>query len=203
PIGSFGPGRSVPSGRTYALIRVSGTWPWRWRSDRHGRGCFGVSSLFLCPPTIKRRIPPGDKWIYGSLREIEAGGEAGSQGVYQERLSACYTSVQTRDSFAAALVPRSLATTGDSFIRCRVSEQMKGPQQTITERRQVTESALVRQLIEAMVQMATTAGVSDEVASKRVIRDGRTSQLRKGAAAGFTGAPQRLPKRAGRAPMFP
>ena len=40
----------------------------------------------------------------------------------------------------------------DSFLRCRVSDQVKKLLQTIAEQRQTTESALVRQVIEVMVQ---------------------------------------------------
>ena len=78
-----------------------------------------------------------------------------------------------QDSLAAALVPRSLAMARESLIRCRVSDQMKGLLQTIAAQRQITESALVRQLIEAMVQMATDAKVASAAGSKRVVRDAR------------------------------
>jgi hypothetical protein len=78
-----------------------------------------------------------------------------------------------QDSLAAALVPRSPATAGESLIRCRVSDQVKGLLQAISAQRQITESALVRQLIEAMVQMATDAKIADVAASKRVVREAR------------------------------
>jgi predicted DNA-binding protein len=78
-----------------------------------------------------------------------------------------------QDSLAAALVPRSLAMARDSLIRCRVSDEVKGLLQTIAAQRQITESALVRQLIETMVQMATDAKIADGAASKKVVRDTR------------------------------
>ncbi len=61
----------------------------------------------------------------------------------------------------------------ESLVRCRVSDEVKGLLQTIAAQRQITESALVRQLIEAMVQMATDAKVADAAASNRVVRDAR------------------------------
>jgi predicted DNA-binding protein len=61
----------------------------------------------------------------------------------------------------------------ESLIRCRVSDEVKGLLQTIAAQRQITESALVRQLIEAMVQMATDARIADGADSKRVVRDAR------------------------------
>ena len=78
-----------------------------------------------------------------------------------------------QDSLAAAFVPRSLAMARDSLIRCRVSGEVKGLLQTIAAQRQITESALVRQLIETMVQLATNVEIAEEAASKRAVRDAR------------------------------
>jgi hypothetical protein len=78
-----------------------------------------------------------------------------------------------QDSLAAAFVPRSLVMARESLIRCRVSNEVKGLLQTIALRRQITESALVRQLIEATVQMATVPKVADDVAPTSVVRDAR------------------------------
>jgi predicted DNA binding CopG/RHH family protein len=61
----------------------------------------------------------------------------------------------------------------ESLIRCRVSDEVKGLLQTIAAQRQITESALVRQLIEALVQMATHAKIADGATSKGVVRDAR------------------------------
>jgi Bacterial mobilisation protein (MobC) len=61
----------------------------------------------------------------------------------------------------------------ESLVRCRVSDEVKGLLQTVAAQRQITESALVRQLIEAMVQMATDAGIAAGTASRRVVRDAR------------------------------
>jgi hypothetical protein len=66
-----------------------------------------------------------------------------------------------QDSLAAALVPRSLAMDRESLVRCRVSDEVKSLLQTIAAQRQISESALVRQLIEAMVQMATDTKIAD------------------------------------------
>jgi Bacterial mobilisation protein (MobC) len=61
----------------------------------------------------------------------------------------------------------------ESFIRCRVSEEVKGLLKTVAAQRQITESALVRQLIDAMAQMATNAKITDVAASEGVVRDAR------------------------------
>lgn len=78
-----------------------------------------------------------------------------------------------QDSLAAAFVPRSFLMARESLIRCRVSNEVKGLLQTVAARRQITESALVRQLIEATVQMATVPEVADGVAPTSVVRDAR------------------------------
>jgi predicted DNA binding CopG/RHH family protein len=61
----------------------------------------------------------------------------------------------------------------ESFIRCRVSNEVKGLLQTVAARRQITESALVRQLIEATVQMATVPKVANDLAPTNIVRDAR------------------------------
>ena len=78
-----------------------------------------------------------------------------------------------QDSLAAAVVPRSHAMARDFFIRCRVSGELKRLLQTIATQRQISESAIVRQLIEAMVQMASDAKTLGGIASGRVVRDAR------------------------------
>ena len=78
-----------------------------------------------------------------------------------------------QDSLAAAVVPRSLVMARESLIRCRVSNEVKGLLKTVAARRQITESALVRQLIEATVQMATVPEAADGVAPTGVVRDAR------------------------------
>jgi predicted DNA-binding protein len=61
----------------------------------------------------------------------------------------------------------------ESLIRCRVSNEVKGLLKAVAARRQMTESALVRHLIEATVQMATVPKVVDDVAPTSVVRDAR------------------------------
>ena len=61
----------------------------------------------------------------------------------------------------------------ESLVRCRVSDDVKELLQRIAAQRQITESALVRQLIEAMVQMATDAKIADGATSNSVVRDAR------------------------------
>jgi len=57
------------------------------------------------------------------------------------------------------------------LIRCRVSNEVRGLLKTVAAQRQITESALVRQLIEATVQMATVSVVADCDAPTSVVRD--------------------------------
>src|SRR5580765_3550555 len=78
-----------------------------------------------------------------------------------------------QDSLAAAVVPRSLAMARQSLIRCRVSDEVKGLLKGIATQRNITESALVRQLIEATVQMASGLQAADVDASTSVVRDAR------------------------------
>src|ERR1700733_8385306 len=66
-----------------------------------------------------------------------------------------------QDSLADEVVPRSLAMARESLIRCRVSNEVKRLLHTIAAQRQITESALIRQLIEAMVQMVTRTEIAD------------------------------------------
>jgi hypothetical protein len=61
----------------------------------------------------------------------------------------------------------------ESLVRCRVSDEVKSLLQAIAAQRRITESALVRQLIEAMAQMATDAKITDVAVSERVVRDAR------------------------------
>jgi predicted DNA binding CopG/RHH family protein len=78
-----------------------------------------------------------------------------------------------QDSLAAAFVPRSPTMARGSLVRCRVSDETKRLLQTIAVQREITESALVRQLIEAMVQMAMNAKTADGFPSKNVVRNAR------------------------------
>jgi predicted DNA binding CopG/RHH family protein len=61
----------------------------------------------------------------------------------------------------------------DAFIRCRVSDEVKGLLRSSAAQRQMNESALVRQLIEAMVQMAAGTKVAGRVEPTRAVRDAR------------------------------
>jgi predicted DNA binding CopG/RHH family protein len=54
-----------------------------------------------------------------------------------------------------------------------VSDDVKGLLQTIAAQRQITESALVRQLVEAMLQVATVPNLANTAAPTRVVRDAR------------------------------
>jgi hypothetical protein len=50
----------------------------------------------------------------------------------------------------------------DALVRCRVSAETKALLQTIAAREQITESALVRQLLETLVRTSTAESVSGE-----------------------------------------
>ena len=57
-----------------------------------------------------------------------------------------------QDSLAAALVTRSLPMALKPFVQCRVTPEMKTLLRVLAEREQITESALVRQLLEVMLR---------------------------------------------------
>jgi len=46
---------------------------------------------------------------------------------------------------------------GDAFVRCRVSSETKTLLQSIADREQITESALIRQLLDTLVRTSATA----------------------------------------------
>lgn len=63
----------------------------------------------------------------------------------------------------------------DAFIQCRVTSEAKALLQALASRERITESALVRQLLETVLR-TTTGGVTPAaVFSERVTRDARLS----------------------------
>ena len=63
----------------------------------------------------------------------------------------------------------------DAFIQCRVTPETKALIQGLADRERITESALVRQLLETVLR-TTTGGVTPAVGSpERVTRDARLS----------------------------
>ena len=60
---------------------------------------------------------------------------------------------------ATALVTRSLPMTASAFVQCRVTTEMKTLLRTLAEREQITESALVRQLLEVMLRRSASEEV--------------------------------------------
>jgi predicted DNA-binding protein len=80
-----------------------------------------------------------------------------------------------QDSLAAALVTRSLPMAAEAFVQCRVTPEMKTLLRTLAEREQITESALVRQLLEAMLRRSAIEGFPKLEALEKVSRDARLS----------------------------
>jgi predicted DNA binding CopG/RHH family protein len=78
-----------------------------------------------------------------------------------------------QDSLAAALVTRSLPMAAEAFVQCRVTAEAKTLLRVLAEREQITESALVRQLIEVMLRMSAKEGFPKLDALEQVSRDAR------------------------------
>ena len=78
-----------------------------------------------------------------------------------------------QDSLAAALVTRSLPMTAQAFVQCRVSPETKTLLRTLAEREQITESALVRQLLEITLRRSAMEGFPKLDALEKVSRDAR------------------------------
>jgi hypothetical protein len=80
-----------------------------------------------------------------------------------------------QDSLAAALVTRSLPMAAEAFVQCRVTAEMKTLLRVLAERDQITESALVRQLLEVMLRVSAKEGFPKLDALERGSRDSRLS----------------------------
>ena len=80
-----------------------------------------------------------------------------------------------QDSLAAALVTRSLTMAAEAFVQCRVTGEVKTLLRVLAEREQITESALVRQLIEVMLRMSAKEGFPQLDTMEKVSRDVRLS----------------------------
>jgi predicted DNA binding CopG/RHH family protein len=78
-------------------------------------------------------------------------------------------------SLAAALVTRSLPMAAEAFVQCRVTAEIKTLLRVLAERDQITESALVRQLLEVMLRMSAKEGFPKLDALEKVSRDARLS----------------------------
>lgn len=63
----------------------------------------------------------------------------------------------------------------DAFIQCRVTSQTKALLQALANREQITESALVRQLLETVLRTSTGAVGPSIERTERVTRDSRLS----------------------------
>ena len=61
----------------------------------------------------------------------------------------------------------------DAFIQCRVSAVMKGRVQELAAREQITESALVKQLLEVVLRTSVVAGTPAREESEKPNRDAR------------------------------
>lgn len=80
-----------------------------------------------------------------------------------------------QDSLAAALVTRSLPMAAEAFVQCRVTAEVKTLLRVLAEREKITESALVRQLLEVMLRMSAKEGFPKLDALETVSRDARLS----------------------------
>jgi len=65
--------------------------------------------------------------------------------------------------------------TAEAFVQCRVTPEMKRLLRTLAEREQITESALVRQLLEVMLRRSAAEGFPKHDAPEKVTRDARLS----------------------------
>jgi hypothetical protein len=74
---------------------------------------------------------------------------------------------------ATALVTRSLPMTASAFVQCRVTTEMKTLLRTLAEREQITESALVRQLLEVMLRRSASEEVPRAETLEKVSRGRR------------------------------
>ena len=61
----------------------------------------------------------------------------------------------------------------EAFIHCRVTSQMKSLVRMLAQRRQITESTLVKQLLEVVLQTATLTGLPVPAPPDKVNRDAR------------------------------
>src|SRR5437762_9524595 len=78
-----------------------------------------------------------------------------------------------QDSLAAALVKHSRIMAAPPFVAARVTPEMKALLRTLAEREQITESTLVRQLLEVMLRMSVKVGFPKLDVMERVSRDAR------------------------------
>src|SRR3984957_7216543 len=77
-----------------------------------------------------------------------------------------------QDSLAAAFVTRLLPMTEDAFVQCRVTPEIKALVRTLSQRDQITESALIKQLLEVVLRSSAAAGLS-RLEPQRAPRDMR------------------------------
>jgi hypothetical protein len=78
-----------------------------------------------------------------------------------------------QDSLAAALVTRSRLMAAEAFVQCRVTPEVKTLLRVLAEREQITESALVRQLLEVVLRTSAKEGFPKVDALENVSRDAR------------------------------
>jgi hypothetical protein len=63
----------------------------------------------------------------------------------------------------------------DAFVQCRVTPEVKTLLRVLADREQITESALVRQLLEVMLRRSAAEGLPKLEALEKVSRDARLS----------------------------
>jgi uncharacterized protein (DUF1778 family) len=98
------------------------------------------------------------------LAEIEAGEGAGAAGVFYKsgypRSTRAAKTGFMQDSLAAAVVTRSLTMANEVFVQCRVSQETKSLLQTAAAQKGVSESVLLRQLLETVLGITSSSGFS-------------------------------------------
>jgi Bacterial mobilisation protein (MobC) len=78
-----------------------------------------------------------------------------------------------QDSLAAAFVTRLLPMAADAFIQCRVTPEIKALVRTLAQRDQITESSLVKQLLEVVLRSSIAAGMTEIEVQRKAPRDMR------------------------------
>src|ERR1700728_274091 len=86
--------------------------------------------------------------------------------------SAFESASDMQDSLAAAFVTRLLPMAADAFIQCRVTPEIKALVRMLARRDQITESALIKQLLEVVLRSSAADGLS-KLESPRAPRDMR------------------------------
>jgi hypothetical protein len=61
----------------------------------------------------------------------------------------------------------------DAFIQCRVTPEIKAPVRTLAQRDRITESAVIKHLLEVVLRSSSTAGLPQREEPQKAARDMR------------------------------